>query len=177
MCTVPQITTDRLKLRAHSAADHAAATELWQTESVYKHITGKPLSEQDVWMRLLRYSGLWDFLGYGYWAVEDLSTGRYIGQLGFADFKRGLGGFDSSIPEAGWIIHPEFSGRGIASEGMQAACDWLDDHTDWERSFCIIALENKRSIHLAGKLGYCYKLDTKFGDETTPVFFREGKVK
>lgn len=127
-------------------------------------------------MRLLRYSGLWDFLGYGYWAVEDRSTGRYIGQMGFADFKRGLVGFDGHYPEAGWVLHPEFAGRGIATEGMQAACDWLDHQVDQRRSFCIVAPDNVASIRVAQKVGYRYALDTHMGDERTAVYFRDSAV-
>ncbi|MDP5071974.1 MAG: GNAT family N-acetyltransferase, partial [Congregibacter sp.] len=112
MSTPPQILTQRLCLRPHREQDHSAATAIWQHPEVYGSITGSPLTPQDVWMRLLRYGGLWDMLGYGYWAVEDRATGRYIGQLGFADFKRGLVGFEDHHPEAGWVLHPDAAGQG-----------------------------------------------------------------
>lgn len=173
MPDIPELATPRLRLRAHAASDHSAATRLWQSEAVYRFITGEPLSEQEVWMRLLRYSGLWDFLGYGYWAVEERESRRYIGQLGFADFRRGLVGFDGHFPEAGWVLHPEFAGRGYAREAMAAACAWLDEQPAWDKSFCVIAPDNTRSLRLAEKLGYRFVLDTYFGEKPTGVFFRE----
>ncbi|MEM1401762.1 MAG: GNAT family N-acetyltransferase [Pseudomonadota bacterium] len=173
MCSVPQIVTENLILRGHRATDHAAALELWQNEDVYRYITGEPLSSQDVWLRLLRYSGLWDFLGFGYWAVEHLQTGAYLGQVGFADFKRGLSGFEDHHPEAGWILHPKWGGQGLATEAMTTACKWLDAQEKWQKSFCIISTGNAVSIHLAEKLGYHYTQDTLFGDEPTGVYFRE----
>lgn len=173
MSTAPQILTERLCLRAHCEQDHLPATEIWQHPEVYAFITGSPLSPQDVWMRLLRYGGLWDMLGYGYWALEERETGKYIGQLGFADFKRGLIGFDGHYPEAGWVIHPDAAGKGYATEGMQAACNWLDAQPDRARSFCIISPSNLASVNVAQKLGYGFVLDTMFGKEKTAVYFRD----
>ncbi len=173
MDIAPQIVTEHLLLRGHRASDHAAALELWSRPEVYGFITGEALGSQDVWMRLLRYSGLWDFLGFGYWAVEHRESGAYIGQMGFADFRRGLVGFDGHYPEAGWMIHPDYAGRGLATEGMAAACAWLDGQEGWGKSFCIIGPGNVASIAVAKKLGYRYLLDTELGGERTAVYFRQ----
>jgi RimJ/RimL family protein N-acetyltransferase len=173
LLAIPEIDSERLRLRGHRAEDHHSALAIWQHADVVRFITGEVLSEQDVWLRLLRYSGLWDFLGYGYWAVEERASGRYVGQMGFADFRRGLVGFDGHYPEAGWVIHPDFAGRGYATEGMQAACSWLDSQSGLARSFCIIAPQNAASVRVAEKLGYRFALDTAFGDEQTAVYFRE----
>ena len=172
MAVIPLIDTGRLRLRPHRASDHGAAIDLWQRPEVYRFIGGSPLSAQEVWLRLLRYSGLWDVLGYGYWAVELRASGDYIGQLGFADFRRGLVGFDGRYPEAGWVIHPNHAGHGFASEGMVAACAWLDAQRAHPRSFCLIDAANGASLRVAGKLGYRHALDTDFGDARTGVFFR-----
>ena len=170
---VPELQTPRLYLRGHRADDHPQAARLWQAPAVYEAIGGEPLSDQEVWLRILRYSGLWDFLGFGYWAVIDRGSGAYVGQLGFADFRRGLIGFDGRYPEAGWVIHPDFAGRGYATEGVAAACRWLDDTTTHERSFCIINGDNVASQRIASKMGYRYALDTAFGETRTGVYFRE----
>ena len=127
-------------------------------------------------MRLLRYSGLWDFLGYGYWAVEERESGRYVGQLGFADFRRGLIGFDGHYPEAGWVIHPEVAGRGYATEGMTAALHWLDAQGTWPRSFCLMDPDNAPSVRVAEKLGYRFALTTAFGEAVTAVYFRQDQA-
>lgn len=173
MIEIPEVLTPRLLLRGHCAADHKAALRLWQDPEIYSFIGGEPLSEQEVWLRLLRYSGLWDFLGFGYWAVVERESGAYVGQLGFADFRRGLVGFDGRYPEAGWAIHPDHAGKGYATEGVRAACHWLDEQGSWARSFCIIDAQNRRSRRVAEKLGYRFALDTAFGTTTTGVYFRE----
>lgn len=173
MIDIPELCTPRLILRGHRAGDHAEAVRLWQSPAVYEAIGGEPLSEQEVWLRILRYSGLWDFLGFGYWAVLERESGAYIGQLGFADFRRGLVGFDGHYPEAGWAINPYFAGRGYATEGVTAACRWLDSRTAHKRSFCLIDGTNKSSQRIAEKMGFRYAIDTAFGASTTGVYFRE----
>lgn len=173
MPLIPSLETPRLRLRGHRADDLDAAFAIWRCPEVYRFITREPLQRQDAWLRLLRYSGLWDFLGYGYWAVEERGSGRYIGQLGFADFKRGLVGFDGHYPEAGWVIDPEFAGRGYATEGMAAACQWLDALPARRRSFCIVGADNPASLRVAGKLGYRYVLEAGLGEESLGVYVRD----
>ncbi|MEM7691821.1 MAG: GNAT family N-acetyltransferase [Pseudomonadota bacterium] len=175
MSTVPRLETPRLILRPHHREDLEAAVQIWSQEPVYRHITGSPLSRNDVWMRLLRYSGLWDFLGFGYWAVEFRLTGRYIGQMGFADFKRGLDDFDSHHPEAGWLLDSRQAGRGLATEGMKAALAWLDEQASISKSFCLIDEANRPSIRVAEKLGYAFTLATRLGDGSTGVYFRDSE--
>lgn len=169
---VPELFSERLRLRGHCANDHAAATDLWQQPEVYRFILPEAPSSQDVWLRLLRYSGLWDFFGFGYWAVEERKSNAYIGQIGFADFRRGLVGFDTSVPEAGWVIHPRYSGRGLATEAMRVACDWLDRQSFAERSFCLIDPGNLPSRRIADKLGYRLALTTPMGEKSAGVYLR-----
>ena len=54
---VPVIDTTRLRLRGHRPADFADSLALWGDPIVTRFIGGKPLSEEDVWARLLRYVG------------------------------------------------------------------------------------------------------------------------
>jgi RimJ/RimL family protein N-acetyltransferase len=75
---IPVIETDRLLLRAPSADDLAASTEMWSNPEVVRHIGGKPFTREDVWGRILRGLGLWSMLGYGYWAVYDKASGRFV---------------------------------------------------------------------------------------------------
>lgn len=151
---VPTIQTRRLKLRAHSSSDLATCLQLWTDPQVYRPIGGKAATEQEAWWRILRYRGLWEVLGYGYWVIEDLATGKMIGEIGFADFKRELPTSMGGVPEAGWVLSSQFHGLGFASEALQAILKWADSVAKFDRTFCIINPENKVSIHLARKGGY-----------------------
>ena len=153
---VPRITTDRLILRGHAKEDFQPSFAMWSDESVVRFIGGVPASREAAWARLLRYGGLWRFLGYGYWVMEDRRSGRFVGEAGFADFKRLVAGEFSGLPEAGWAIAPCWAGRGYASEAMRAALEWLDRARPGAGSFCMISPANAASIKVAEKLGYLY---------------------
>lgn len=56
-------------------------------------------------------------LGYGYWAVEEKVSGHYVGELGFADFKRDIQPSIEGMPELGWALVPRAHGKGYATEG------------------------------------------------------------
>ena len=102
----------------------------------------------------MAYRGHWALLGYGYWAVEEKSSGRYVGELGFADFKRDIAPSIDGIPELGWALAPQFHGKGYATEALRAAVAWGDSHLAQRRTVCIIHRDNHRSFRIAEKLGY-----------------------
>ena len=148
-----RIETDRLVLDLHSLAAFDEFAAMWSDPETVRFIGGKPGTRQESWMRLLRYRGLWPLLGYGYWAVHEKATGRFAGDLGFADFHRDADPFIDGIPEAGWVLAPWARGRGYAAEALAAALAWLDTQ-GFSKSVCIIDAENAPSLRLAAKVGY-----------------------
>jgi RimJ/RimL family protein N-acetyltransferase len=93
-------------------------------------------------------------LGYGYWAATEKSTGRYIGDIGFADFKREIDPSVKDVPEIGWVLASWAHGVGYATEAAQAAIAWLERTLGPQRTVCIINGDNRASIRVAEKLGY-----------------------
>jgi RimJ/RimL family protein N-acetyltransferase len=150
----PTLETARLRLRAHGAADFADCAAMWADPAVAQHISGRPSSAEESWARILRYAGLWTLLGYGYWAVEEKASGRFAGDVGFADFKRAVEPSFDGAPEAGWVLAPWAQGRGLATEALGAAVAWADRHFGAAPTVCMIAPENAASIRVAGKCGY-----------------------
>lgn len=151
---IPILETERLRLRAHRADDFPACCQLWADPIVVRHTTGKPQTPEEVWARLLRYIGHWDLLDFGFWALEEKATGKFVGELGFADFKRAIEPSLDGIPEIGWILSPAFHGRGYATEGVRAVIAWGDQHFSGARTACLIQPENTASLRVAEKCGY-----------------------
>src|ERR1700732_5300270 len=87
---VPGLATERLRLRGHRLEDSAHCAAMWADPEVTRYIGGKPYTEEESWARLMRYAGPCSLLGFGYWVVEEKSTGSFIGEAGFADYKRAL---------------------------------------------------------------------------------------
>ncbi len=150
----PTLITDRLILRAHQRADFEALAQMWADPLVTRHIGGKPTTRQESWFRLLRYGGLWPMLGFGYWAITDRASGRYLGDAGLADFQRGMGaGFDG-VPEAGWALAADAAGQGLATEAAGAVLAWADAHLSAPSTVCMIDPGNSASLRVAHKLGF-----------------------
>lgn len=127
---------------------------MWSDPVVVRYTLGSPSPPQRTWIRILAYTGHWALLSYGYWAVEEKSSGRYIGELGFADFKRGIAPSIEGVPELGWALMPQFHGNGYATEALRAAVAWGDRQFAQPRTVCIIHRDNRQSFRVAEKLGY-----------------------
>lgn len=121
---------------------------------------------------MLRYAGLWSMLGYGYWAVEERATSRFVGDVGLADFHRELSPSIRGIPEAGWVLDPAFSGRGYATEAMRAVLAWADANITADETACIVAPENVASIRVAQKVGYVERARTTYLATPAILFMR-----
>lgn len=174
LTAAPVLETPRLKLRAHTVDDFAACAPMWTAPSVSRYLGGKPLSDEEIWAKLLRYTGHWPLMGFGYWAVEEKSTGRFLGELGFADFKRDIQPPLGSTPEAGWIFAPAAQGQGYASEALGAALAWGEPRFEGGRTICLIHPENLVSIRLAEKFGYQEFRRAVYKDRPAVLFERAG---
>lgn len=155
MESIPIIETARLRLREHRLEDFADCVAMWADPEVTRYTIGAPSSEQRTWLRVLAYLGHWSLLGFGYWAVEEKSSGRYIGELGFADFKREGMPELAGLPELGWALAAHAHGKGYATEALRAAIAWGDARFgSGQRTACIISPMNAASIRVAEKCGY-----------------------
>ena len=169
---IPIIESTRLTLRAHKQADFSTCAAMWADPFVVRHIGGKPSTSQQTWARMLQYAGHWSFMGFGYWAVEEKTTGLFIGEIGFADFKRQITPSIDGIPEAGWAFVSQAHGKGYATEALQVITAWGDHKFGGTRSVCIISPENLASMRVAEKCGYKKLIQTTYNDQPTIMFER-----
>ncbi len=166
------IETTRLLLRPHIADDFEACRAMWQDPAVVEYISGTPSIEAEAWLRFLGYFGRWDIMGYGMFALVEKSSGRFLGEVGFSDFRRGLGPDFDPFHEAAWVLSGAGHGKGYAREAMTAAQDWLDRKFSPEKTVCIISPENAPSIRLAEKLGFHSVRDATYHGDTVKMFER-----
>lgn len=168
----PPLETERLTLRGHAVADFADSAAMWGDPEVARFIGGRPSTEEEVWQRLLRYVGHWAVKGYGYWVVRERSSGRFVGEVGFADFHRAIDPPFGDAPEAGWALAAWAHGQGFASEAVRALMAWGDTAFAGARTVCMIAPENAPSIALAGKVGFREYARSVYHDAPTILFER-----
>ena len=150
----PVIDTPRLRLRAHRPDDLDASLAMWGDPAVTRFIGGRPFTREEVWGRLLRYSGMWAFMGHGFWAIEDKATGELVGDVGVMEARRDIKPSFEGEPEVGWALSPRIHGRGYATEAVGAALGWADAQLAVSTLVCIISPENTPSIRIASKFGF-----------------------
>lgn len=168
----PRLETRRLVLRGHVLADLEDCVSLWEDAEVTRFIGGSPATPQESWFRLLRYVGHWTLLGHGYWVIEEKSSGRYAGEIGFSDSQRDIEPSLSGMPESGWALFPWAQGQGYASEALERVLAWGDETLGGRTTCCIISPQNLPSLRVAQKNGYVEAARTTYGDEPILVFQR-----
>src|SRR5262249_18531506 len=155
-------------LRGHRRSDFDAIAAMWGDLEVARHITGKASTREESWARLLRYGGMWQFVGYGYWGGVERGGGRVVGEGGVAKFQRGTDPPLRDLPEAGWVLTPSAQGKGYATEAMGAVLDWSDAHLKLP-VVCMLAPENPTSMRVAEKCGFVKVAEGTY--KTWPTWF------
>jgi RimJ/RimL family protein N-acetyltransferase len=145
---------------------------MWADPAVTRYIGGRALTEEDVWTRVLRYVGHWSWMGFGHWAVEEKATGSFIGDVGFADFKRDIQPSIQGMPELGWVLVSRVHGRGYATEAVRAAILWGSAHLHAIQTVCLIHPDNVPSLRVAEKCGFQRSLHTTYKDQPTILLVR-----
>lgn len=150
----PTLETPRLILRPHRLDDFEACCFLHTDPEAVRMIYQTPPTREESWQRMLRFVGHWALLGYGLLLVEERATRRVVGEVGLADFHRGLGGDFDPWPEFAWMISSDVHGQGYATEAAHAVLHWMDATHAPERMVCIIDPDNAPSLRVAEKLGF-----------------------
>lgn len=170
---IPVLETERLRLRAHRMEDFDSCVAMWGDPMVTRHIGGKPFSREETWSKMLRYAGHWALMGFGYWAAEDKAIGAFLGEAGFAEFRREVSPAIEGLPEIGWAFVPAAHGKGLATEAVHALCGWADQHFGSTPTVCMIDPENIASAWVAKKCGYQEYLRATYKDHPTTLYRRQ----
>jgi RimJ/RimL family protein N-acetyltransferase len=146
----PGIETGRLILRQWRGSDVAANTAMLGDPLSGRFITAdrKPVTDvMNGWRNSAIMAGHWVLHGFGMFAVEEKSSGKFVGRVG-PFLPPGWPGF-----EVGWGIANEFRGKGYAGEAARAAINWSFATFELERIVHCIDSENTASQAVARKLG------------------------
>jgi len=168
----PTLATARLTLSAPELSDFEDSAAMWSEPMVTRFIGGRTATPEESWQRLLRARGLWALLGFGYWAVRETETGRYVGEVGFADFHRGIEPSIDGVPEMGWALAGWAQGQGFATEAIAAALSWGKDQWGDAPVVCLIDPDNAPSLKLAHKMGFLEVARTTYREAPTILLQR-----
>ncbi len=142
---IPEILTDRLRLRAPRIGDFDAVATFLGSERSRQ--IGGPMPRHKAWGSFLAQAGQWALRGYGMWLVADRGSDEALGRVGIYH--------PDSWPEAelGWTLFAAAEGRGIAAEAAVAARSHAAGAWGMTRLISTIRADNLRSIALAERLG------------------------
>jgi RimJ/RimL family protein N-acetyltransferase len=154
---IPTLDTPRLILRRPAEADADGLAELY-TDPRYMRFfgDGRTADHAAAWGAIAGSLGHWALRGFGFFAVEEKATGRFIGWSGLLA-PEGWPGV-----EIAWGIAPRAWGRGIATEAATAVRDDAFTRLRLKRLVSIIHPENTASIRVAMKLGARFERPIEF---------------
>jgi RimJ/RimL family protein N-acetyltransferase len=162
--SAPVIVGERVILRPHRATDIDAIAALYQSDRA-GWIGGR--QNRTVAWRWLGYDvGQWGLLGFGSWAVDDLKSGAFAGQVGLNK--------PDNFPEIelGWLLFDGFEGRGLAYEAANLARRFAFETLGLATLVSYIDPNNNRSIRLAEKLGATLDADASTPDGEACLVYR-----
>lgn len=154
--TGPVLSTDRFTLSLPVAADLPQLCALIADEETRRYLGPASPEKQPQFDRLLRNAGSWALYGYGTFMVRPHGQNEIVASCGVFHTWRGFGpeaGMDD-VPEAGWIVHRDWWGKGVAGEVMQAVLAWFDREHGPRRIACMIEEGNTASERVAARLGF-----------------------
>ena len=111
------VQTNRLLLRQWQERDFEIYADYYADEEMARYVGGLQSREQ-AWRRLASLIGHWTLRGYGYWAVEEKKTGKFVGCVGLW--------FSDGWPELelGYWVLPDMQGHGYATEAAIKSRDY-----------------------------------------------------
>ena len=119
------------------------------------------LDRSDAWQQMAWFVGQWELRGTGHWALEEKKSGQFVGRAGLHRPER----HDWPGVEVGWLLHPDYWGRGYATEAGAVAVRYGFEDLQVDKLFSCILPENHRSQAVAKRLGF------EFLEERVLAFF------
>lgn len=149
---IPEIETPHLVLRKIVPEDAADMFLYSSRADVTEFLTWSPHKTPEETVRYVRLlqkkyaaGAFWDF------GVVEKASGKMIGTVGFTSFET-----DTNTAEIGYVISPEFSGRGYATEGALAVIKFGFAVFDVDK-ICARHIDgNDASASVMKKLGMSY---------------------
>jgi RimJ/RimL family protein N-acetyltransferase len=154
-----ELRTARLRLRRWRPADAAPFAAMNADPRVMEYFPA-PLSREESDAVVARIEDHIERNGFGLWAVEIAGVAPFAGFVGLSVPR-----FETSFTpcvEIGWRLAAEFWGRGIATEGAQAALSFGFESLGLNEIVSFTVPENLRSRRVMEKLGMIHDLADDF---------------
>lgn len=140
--------TERLLLRPYTPEDFSALHAIFSNPDTMRYYPA-PFSEEKTRQWIERNIRRYREDGFGLWAVVLKETGELIGDCGIT--LQPIHG--QMLPEIGYHLHPDFQGKGYATEAARFCVHLAFDHFRFPAVYCYMKHDNWPSMGVAGRLG------------------------
>lgn len=145
--TIPTLETERLLLRAWRPDDLDAYAAMMADPAVMRFLGGVQ-SRHMAWRAMAGYAGQWVLDQFGFFAIEEKASGRFIGRCG-PHYPEGWPGL-----EIGWTFAQTAWGHGYAVEAASASINWIfSQKPALPQVVSLIDARNTPSQNVAKRLG------------------------
>jgi RimJ/RimL family protein N-acetyltransferase len=159
-----ELRTERLLLRSWRDSDLAPWYALNTDPEVRRYLPGIPSRERTD-AGAARFQADLDARGWGFWAVEVLGTGEFIGFTGLDPVEEGQ---PFTGVEAGWRLARSAWGHGYATEAARAVLDFGFAELGLPEILAVTVPGNRRSRAVMERLGMTYDPADDFDDPNVP---------
>jgi RimJ/RimL family protein N-acetyltransferase len=123
------------------------------------------LTREEARRSMQRFAGALAERGWGWWAIEVVATGEFIGFAGLDPVEPGM---PVDGVEIGWRLARAAWGHGYATEAARAVLAYGFDRLDLPEIVAIAAAGNTRSHAVMRRLGMTHDPASDFDDPTSP---------
>ncbi len=146
----PTLSTERLILRKLQVADYKDMYAYSCIPETSRYLLWSPHESSRFTKRYLSYvQGQYRDENFYDFALEDKETKTMIGTCGFTSFD-----LDNNAAEVGYVLHPDFWGRGLAVEALTRLMQFGFSELRLHRLVARIIDENTASKRVAEKCGF-----------------------
>ena len=142
------IVTERLRMRPFVPEDVEPLHAIWADPAVGPWVGGTHTDIAESIEELGEHLRHQELHGYGFWAVEDRTSGALIGEVGLMRFE----GRGPEV-EIGWCMDREWWGLGLATEAATAWVTVGAARLGLDRIIAVVLPENTRSRAVCRALG------------------------
>jgi RimJ/RimL family protein N-acetyltransferase len=159
-----ELRTDRLLLRRWRESDLEPWAAMNADPEVREYL-GDLLTPEQSDVSVVLMQAEFDERGYGWWAVETLETGAFIGRVGLDEV-------DESLPftgvDVGWRLARSAWGHGYATEAAQASLAFGFESLGLPEIVASTTVTNVRSQAVMRRLGMTRDPSDDFDDPSVP---------
>ena len=150
---LPELITDRLTLRKLLVTDYRDMYEYASRSDVTKYLTWHPHPDSAYTREYLQYIGGRYSAGMFYdWAVVYEPDCKMVGTCGFTSFN-----CVSDCAEVGYVINPDYWGKGIASEALERVLKFGFEELKLHRIEAKFMKDNERSRAVMERVGMTFE--------------------